>query len=152
MKPNDMNIDEILKRYLPRATPEEVDAAGERVLKRIRAMRFSDSVEEPKAQWLPKFDLAILAAVDELQGNGNPVTITLKVEELLEERMVSGSAVFIILLILERSGLVASSPPDSHEPDAAHKRSFKLTGSGRETLAAARAAEARRAGPLEDFA
>ena len=43
MKPNDMNIDEILKRYLPRATPQEVDAAGERVLKRIRAMRFSYS-------------------------------------------------------------------------------------------------------------
>lgn len=36
MKPNDMDIDEILKRYLPRATPEEADAAGERVLKRIR--------------------------------------------------------------------------------------------------------------------
>src|SRR6266850_865202 len=106
MKPNDMDIDEILKRYLPRATEEEVDAASERVLKRIRAMRFSEPAEEPKAQWLPKFDLAVLAAVDQLQGRGNPITITLKVEELLEERMVSGGAVFIILLLLERSGLV----------------------------------------------
>ena len=166
MKPNDMDIDEILKRYSPRATPEEADAAGERVLQRIRALRFSherseckpdraqpsiDAGEEPKGVWLPKFDLAILAAVDELQGRGHPVTITLKVAELQEERIVSGGAVFIILLILERSGLVTSSP-DPEEPDAAHKHLFKLTGCGRETLAAARAAAARRAGPLADFA
>ena len=151
MKPKDMDIDEILKRYLPRATGEEVDAAGERVLKRIRALRFGGAAEEPKPQWLSKFDRAVLAAVDELQGQGNPVTITLKVEELLEERIVSGSAVFIILLLQERSGLVASSP-DPNEPDAADLQSFKITGSGRGALAAARAAEARRAGPLADFA
>jgi len=151
MKPNDMDIDEILRRYLPRASQEEADEAGERVLKRIRAMRFSEAAKEWKPGWLPKFDLAVLAAVDELQGEGTAVTITLKVEELLEERIVSGSAVFIILLILERSGLVASSP-DPNEPDAADLQSFKITGSGREALAAARAAEARRAGPLADFA
>ena len=167
MKPNDMDIDEILKRYLPRATPEEADAAGERVLKRIRALRFSherseckpdraqpsiNAGEEPKAIWLPaRMNMTILAAVDELQGRGDPMRIILKVEELMEE-MVSGSAVFIILSLLERSGLVASSPPDPNEPDALHKQLFKMTGSGREALAAARAAEARRAGPLADFA
>src|SRR5256712_4726001 len=151
MKPNDMDIDEILRRYLPRASQEEADEAGERVLKRIRAMRFSEAAEERKPGWHPKFDLAVLAAVDELQGEGTAVTITLKVEELLEERIVSGSAVFLILLLQERAGMVASSP-DPNEPDAAHLRSFKITGSGREALAAARAAEARRAGPLADFA
>ena len=151
MKPNDMDVDEILRRYLPRASQEEADEAGERVLKRIRAMRFSKAAEERKPGWLPKFDLAVLAAVDELQGEGTAVTITLKVEELLEERIVSGSAVFLILLLQERAGLVASSP-DPKEPDAAHLQSFKITGSGRGALAAARAAEARRAGPLADFA
>ena len=40
MKRDDMDIDEILKRYLPRAPQEEVEAAGERVLERIRSMRF----------------------------------------------------------------------------------------------------------------
>ena len=40
MKRDDMDIDEILKRYLPRAPQEEVEAAGEQVLERIRAMRF----------------------------------------------------------------------------------------------------------------
>ena len=152
MKPNDMDIDEILRRYLPRASHEEADEVGERVLKRIRAMRFSEAADERKPGWHPKFDLAVLAAVDELQGEGTAVTITLKVAELLEERIVSGGAVSLILLLLERSGLVASSPPDPNEPDALHKQLFKMTGSGREALAAARAAEARRAGPLADFA
>src|SRR5947209_8993509 len=135
MKRNDMDIDKILKRYLPRATQEEADAAGERVLKRIRALRFSGATEEPKAEpkavCLPKVDLAVLAAVDALQGEGNPVTITLKVEELMEERIVSGSAVFMILLLLERSGLVASSPRNPDEPE---RRTFTITGRGRETL------------------
>src|SRR5437667_725567 len=151
MKPNAMDIDEILRSYLPRASQEEADAAGERVLKRIRAMRFSAAAEERRPGWLPKFDLALLAAVDELQGEGTAVTITLKVAELLEERIVSGGAVSLILLLLERSGLVASSP-DPTTPDARHRRSFQITGPGREALAAARAAEARRAGPLADFA
>ena len=138
---------------MPRATPEEADAAGERVLKRIRALRFSDPGKEPKAVRLPnKMNVTILAAVDELQGRGHAVTITLKVAELIEERIVSGSAVYLILLMMERMDLVTSSP-DPNEPDALDKRSFQLTASGRETLAAARTAAARRAaGPLADFA
>ena len=58
MKPNDMDIDEILRRYLPRASQEEADEAGERVLKRIRAMRFSKAAEGgvPAAagRWAPR--------------------------------------------------------------------------------------------------
>ena len=150
MKPNDMDIDEILRSYLPRASQEEADAAGERVLKRIRAMRFSEAADERKPGWHPKFDLAVLAAVDELQGRGDPMRIILKVEELMEE-MVSGSAVFLILLMMERMELVTSSP-DPSEPGELDKRTFQITASGRETLAAARAAAARRAGLLEDFA
>src|SRR5438067_508290 len=161
MKRDDMDIDEILKRYLPRAPQEEVEAAGEQVLERIRAMRFPsasampDAAEQPKAeakaQWLPKFDRAVLAAVDEMQGQGRAVTITRKVEELLEERMVSGSAVFVILLLLERRGLVSSSPIDPDNP-ALDRRYFQITAAGRETLAAANAAATRFINPLEDFA
>ena len=40
MKRDDTNIDEILKQYLPRASREDIEAAGETVLKRIREMRF----------------------------------------------------------------------------------------------------------------
>src|SRR2546422_11748607 len=127
MKPNDMDIDEILRRYLPCASQEEADEAGARVLKRIRAMRFSEAAKVRKPGWLPKFDLAVLAAVDELQGEGTAVTITLKVEELLEERIVSGSAVFLILLLQERASLVAASP-DPNETDASPQRSFRLHG------------------------
>ena len=91
-----------------------------------------------------------MAAVDELQGRGHPVTITLKAEELLEE-MVSGVWMPVILRMMERMDLVTSSP-DLNEPDALDKRSFQITASGRETLAAARARAARRGGLLEDFA
>ena len=94
--------------------------------------------------------MTILAAVDELQGRGDPMRIILKVEELMEE-MVSGSAVFLILLMMERMELVTSSP-DPSEQGEWDKRTFQITASGRETLAAARAAAARRAGLLEDFA
>jgi len=157
MKRDDMDIDEILKRYLPRAPQEEVEAAGERVLERIRSMRFPsapamlDAAEPPKTERLAKFRLAVLAAVDEMQGQGRPVTITLKVEELLEERIVSGSAVFLVLLFLERRGLVASSPIDSGD-SALDRRYFEITASGRERLAVANAAATRSIDPLEDFA
>ena len=59
MKRDDMDIDEILKRFLPRAPQEEMEAAGEQVLERIRSLRFRplpaipDAAEEPKAEWLP---------------------------------------------------------------------------------------------------
>src|SRR2546425_13140408 len=99
MKPNDMDIDEILRRYLPRASQEEADEAGERVLKRIRAMRFSEAAKVRKPGWLPKFDLAVLAAGDELQGESTAVTITLQVGELLEERLARGRAGFVNLLL-----------------------------------------------------
>ncbi len=152
MKPMDVDIDEILKRYLPRAIPEEADAAGERVLKRILALKFSDAGEAPKAVPLTnELSLAILAAVDELQGRGEPVTITLKAAELLEE-MVSGSWVPVILRMMDSMEL-GTAAPDPNESDALCKRAFQITASGRETLAAARAAAARRAaGPLADFA
>ena len=110
-----------------------------------------DAAEPPKTEWLAKFRLAVLAAVDEMQGQGRPVTITLKVEELLEERIVSGSAVFLVLLFLEHRGLVSSSPIDPDDP-ALDKRYFEITASGRERLAVANAAATRLTGPLEDFA
>ena len=100
----------------------------------------------------PKFHRAVLMAVDELRGEGTPVTITLKVEELLEERIVSGSAVFLVLRFMERGGLVSSSPMDPDNPVSLDKRYFKVTASGLETLAAANAAATRFTDPLEDFA
>jgi len=56
VKRDNMNIDEILRRYLPQAPQEEVDAAGETVLKRILEMRFQGEPEasaaaEPKKIW-----------------------------------------------------------------------------------------------------
>jgi len=165
MTRNDMDIDEILKHYLPRASQEEVDQASEIVLNRIRSMRFQPAgeararqgetvrdAEQTKAVdagWMLRFHVAVLMAVEQLQGNGRPVTITLKVEELLEERIVSGSAVFLILLMMERFGLVSSSPINPEQPKALDKRYFEITAAGREALAKALAAGERATDPLE---
>jgi DNA-binding PadR family transcriptional regulator len=184
MTRNDMDIDEILKHYLPRASQEEVDEASEIVLNRIRSMRFQptgeavkreararaerkrDSAQPQKkteavrdaeqtkvvdAGWMLRFHVAVLMAVEQLQGNGRPVTITLKVEELLEERIVSGSAVFLILLMMERFGLVSSSPINPEQPKALDKRYFEITAAGREALAKALAAGECATDPLEGF-
>ena len=150
MTRNDMDIDEILKHYLPRASQEEVDQASEIVLNRIRSMRFQET-KAVDAGWMLRFHVAVLMAVEQLQGNGRPVTITLKVEELLEERIVSGSAVFLILLMMERFGLVSSSPINPEQPKALDKRYFEITAAGREALAKALAAGERATDPLEGF-
>jgi DNA-binding MarR family transcriptional regulator len=159
MKPKDMDIDEILKHYLPRALTEDMDEAGDAVLKNIRKMRFqpespvAENVPKaPKAEWLNNFHVAVLMAVEQLQGQGRPVTITLRMEELLEERIVSGSAVFLVLLGMERMGLVSSSPIDPEKPEALDQRYFELTAAGRETLATALAAQKDVTDPLEGFA
>jgi hypothetical protein len=159
VKRNDMDIDKILKRYLPRATDQEVDAASEIVLKRIRSMRFQEAntapavAKEPiNADWLTKYHVALLMAVEELQGSGRPVTITLKMEELLEEKIVSGSAVFLVLRLFERIGLVSSSPINPEKPDMPDMRYFEITASGREALAKALADRGAVTDPQEGFA
>jgi hypothetical protein len=108
MKRDDMNIDEILKKYLPRTSQEEAEAAGENVLKRILETRFqaehsvtAEAKKPIKAGWLQDFHVAVLMAVDELQGYGHLVRITLKMEEILGDPVVSGTAVFLNLHIME---------------------------------------------------
>jgi hypothetical protein len=152
MKRVDIDIEDVLKQYLPRTSQEEVDGAGERVLDRIRLMRFPSApsmispAKPPKAEWHPKLILAVLAAVDQLRGEGTVITIAITVMELQKIRIVSGGWIFIILLILERRGFVVSSPLNPEEPDALDKRSYRITQSGLETLAAPRFAKI-----LKDF-
>ena len=177
MKRDDMNIDEILKKYLPRASQEEVDAAGETVLKRILEMRFqherseykhdraqpvrsepsvaAEAKKTPDASWLQDFHVGVLIAVDELQGYGRPVSITLKMEAILGDPAVSGTAVFLNLRLMERMNMVSSSPIDDGKPEELDRRYYALTELGRETLREALAIRQRSAeglkGPLKGF-
>jgi hypothetical protein len=153
VKRDDLNIDEILRR-LPHAPQEEVDAAGETVLKRILEMRFQGEPEasaatEPKktpnADWMHDFHVALLMAVVELHGYGDPVRITLRMQEILEEPIVWGTAVFLNLLLMEKMGLVSSSPIDSEKPQESDQRYFAISESGREVLANALTARDRAA-------
>jgi Transcriptional regulator PadR-like family len=144
MKRDDMNIDDILKRYLPHASQEDVDTAGDTVLKRIREMRFqAEPAAEPApakavtdGDWLHDFHVGLLMAVEGLQGYGDPVRITLKMQDVLEEKVVWGTAVYLNLLLMERMGLVSSSP-DPEKPEEMDRRQFAITQAGRETLAKA---------------
>ena len=156
MKRKDIDIDDILKRYLPHATQEEVDEASDRVLNRIRALRFSDAPEIAKVEsepvWLPKYGLSILTAVDELQGAANLFRICLRTAELEGDKIAPPVMIYLNLVIMEKNGLVTHLSPDSDE-DSLEKRLYQLTPLGRESVAAATARrEAREAGPLEDFA
>jgi hypothetical protein len=163
MKRDDMNIDEILKKYLPHASQEEIDAAGETVLKRILEMRFQAEASDagqakntPDSGWLQDFHVGVLMAVDELQGYGHPVSITLKMEEILGDPVVWGTAVFLNLRLMERMDLVSSSPIDPEKPGELDRRYYAVTELGRETLREAlalrqRAAERVRR-PLKGFA
>src|SRR6185295_577295 len=113
MKRDEMNIGEIVKLYLPRASQEDIDAGSETVVKRIREMRFQvapaaagKAKRKPDFDWLNDYHVSVLMAVEELQGYGRPVTITLKAEEIQDVPMVWGTAVFLLLLLMERMGLV----------------------------------------------
>jgi len=144
VKRDDMNIDEIVRQYLPRAPQEEVDAASETVLKRIREMRFqaepatsaaTGAKKTTNAEWMQDFHVGLLVAVVELQGYGDPVRITLKMEEVLEAPIVSGTWVFVNLRIMEKLGLVSSTPVDPQKPQESDQQYYAITESGREALA-----------------
>jgi hypothetical protein len=195
MKRDDMDIDEILKHYLPRASQEEVDEASNTVLNRIRSMRFQEAnlereararaerecdsakpqamreavrreararqgeavrdaqsaSKEPDTLWLNDGLVALLTAVEQLQGQGKPVTIILRMEELMEEYVAPGPA-FVSMLLMERAGLVSTSPVDSEKPDLLDERYYEITPLGKRSLAKAVARRQGVRNPLEDFA
>ena len=112
VKRDDMNIDEILKHYLPRASEEDVDAAGETVLKRIREMRFQAEPETSAApgakaangDWLHDFHVGLLVAVDRTAGLWRSGKDHAEDADVLEAPVVSGTGVFLNLRIMETHG------------------------------------------------
>ena len=158
MKRGDMDIDEILKHYLPRASQEEVDEASHTVLNRIRSMRFQaakpepePAEKEPDTLWLNDYLVALLTAIEQLQGKGRPVTVILRMEELMEEYVAPGPAL-ANLLLTERAGLVSTSPIDAEKPDLLDARYYEITPLGKRSLAKAVARRQGVRNPLEDLA
>ena len=151
MKRDDMDIDQILKHYLPRASQEEVDEASQTVLETIRSMRFQPAgvlmkavKKAPPAEWLLDTHVALLVAVEQLKGQGRPATIAQRIEELMEGTKAAEKAVLLLLRMMERTGLVLSSPINPKDPDALDKRYFKITPAGRKMIAKAMAARRHR--------
>jgi len=116
------------EKVLPRASQKK-RRGGERVLKESGPCA-SQRPQSTKPGWLPKFDLAVLARWMSLPRRRHRCTITLKVEELLEEAHRECSAVFIHPAA--PGALRPGRVPIPMQPDAADLQSFKYHGSGRE--------------------
>jgi hypothetical protein len=156
----DMDIDQILKNYLPRPSQEQVDKASETVLKRIQSMRFQGAeaaaTETAEAEALAKrlndMHIALLMAVEQMRGQGRPVTLTLKLQEIVDEPQLWGSAILLVLRMFERMRLVSSSPISPTKPEALDKYYYEITEFGKEVLARAVAIREAVRNPTEDFA
>ena len=155
MKHNNVDIDEILRRYFSSSpTEEEIEAAGQRVLKRIRAEVFgatSNESEALKTERLREFDQLVLRAVHLLRGEGYSVSIAHKVNEFLSKRVMLAS-IHVALDSLERRGLVFSSVVHlAGESASKERRCYQLTANGELALAQATAAARALRDPLEDL-
>ena len=147
MTDRERNIDDLLKKYLNSATEEDVKLTEDRVKQRL-ADAIRNRAQEDRLLWgamgskrqLAEFELLVLMATVELEGNGDVPAITEKINERLTK--TSGTtAVLFTLNRLEGEGLVESS-----------SRKYQVTEEGKRALAAAKAAaEAGEKGAINPF-
>jgi DNA-binding MarR family transcriptional regulator len=166
MKRDKRTIDEILKRYLPSASQEEVESAGAEVLQRLRddlpdainkfTLVYRRGVDEPIAEprefeSLREYDWLVLRAVSLLGGEGDIVDVLEKTAELtLKER--APSAVAVALNKLQHLGLIESreDPSNTNRFGETMDR-YTITPYGERALAAANLAAEQVRGHLEDL-
>lgn len=156
MNHDDMDIDEILRRYLPRAPEDEMEAAGERVLARLHQiaakMTAAPEPEPTRPEALRRIDHLVLTAVYLLRNAGDAIGITGKVNELSDKRIYYGT-VFGTLDRLQRRGLVESwFGPPLPEYDGEGEQYFKVTTAGETALAEAPVQGEPLTDSAEDFA
>src|SRR3954453_12214348 len=114
------NMDEILERYLPRASDEEAGSARDRFLVFLQDRRQLHEAIDNLAAALPvdKGDFVSLGYVDQvvltatylLRGAGTSTGIAGKVNELTPRKVIDAGAVFVALDGLERARLIAARP------------------------------------------
>ena len=133
MKPDDMNIDDIIKRYLPSASQEDTEAAQWRIYDQLRAEvnELNDELEaggDPATEtgWPGEMEPLALAATFLLRGEGDVGLIAGLINELAVEKVKVG-AVRSVLFRLVRRGLIS---------EGEHK--FAVTPEGENALAQAK--------------
>ena len=160
MKQKETNIDEILKRYLPHSSNQEIESARDRFLLLLRErhelqealdnFRTPGPVTKSKFISLGYVDQMVLTAIYLLRGEGTSLGIVDKVNNLTPKVFDTG-AVFVSLDRMERGRLISSKPAkvdDYDEPQMV----FSVTAEGKRTLAEVRTAAKRLAEALSDFA
>jgi DNA-binding PadR family transcriptional regulator len=148
-KQEEHNIDQILERYLPRTSEEEVQSARDRFLVFLRErhelqealdnFRTKEAVNDSKFVSLGYVDQLVLTAAYLLRGEGTTLAIAEKVNELTPGRVIDTGAVFIALDRLERGKLLSTRPKDT--PPKGHKPHllFTVTADGERMLRQVRA-------------
>lgn len=137
MKPIDQKISAFVKRYVKPISPEEMEAAAERNLRRLMAtvegMKEAEGVER-----LKPFEYFVLTAAYLLRGKGYGINILDKVQEMSGQEANLGS-VYVALSALEDRGLLESRLGDpTPERGGRPKRLYTATAEGEQSLAHAR--------------
>jgi hypothetical protein len=111
-------FDEIVERYLPPVTDEEVESARGRFLLMVRQrhelqealdnFRTPEPVTESKYVSLGFIDQLTLTTVYLLRGEGSTLQVVEKVNDLVPGKVFDAGSVFVSLDRLERGGLITS--------------------------------------------
>jgi DNA-binding PadR family transcriptional regulator len=148
-KQEDNNIDQILERYLPRTSEEEVQSARDRFLVFLRErrelqealdnFRTREPVNDRKFVSLGNVDQLVLTAAYLLRGEGTSLAIAEKVNDLTPGKVIDTGAVFIALDRLERGKLLSTRPKDAPPKGLKPNLLFTVTADGERMLRQVRA-------------
>jgi hypothetical protein len=160
MKGKNKNIDEILERYLPRASDEEVRSARDRFLVFLQERRqLQEALDNFAAKLgvdgetnlpLRSVEQLVLTAAYLLREEATSVRIAEKVNELTPGKVIDAGAVFVALDSLERGGLLAARPASTPKKGFKPTLLFTLTADGEGRLSEIRAGAKRLVEALED--
>jgi hypothetical protein len=162
VKRKNNNIDEILERYLPRASDSEVQSARDRFLVFLQDRRqlqeaidnFTTKlgIDSDNFVSLGYVEQLALAAVYLLRDEATSVRIAEKMNELTPGKVIDAGAVFVALDGLERGRLLATRPANTPKKGYKPTLLFTVTPDGERMLVEIRASAKRLMEALHDVA
>jgi DNA-binding PadR family transcriptional regulator len=136
-------FDQIVERYLPRVSDEEIESARGRFILMLKQrhelqealdnFRTPEPVSESKSVSLGLVDQLVLTSVYLMKGDGSTLGIVEKVNELMPGKVFDAGSVFVSLDRLERGKLITSRI--THLDDEKKKKvMFTITPAGERML------------------
>jgi len=140
-------FDQIVERYLPRVSDEEIESARGRFILMLKQrhelqealdnFRTPEPVTESKFVSLNFIDQVVLTSVYLLRGEASTLAIAEKVNQLMPGKVFDTGSVFVSLDRLERGRLIASQVAYPDE-DKKKKVLFTITPAGERVLCSVR--------------